>query len=35
MVPTTDSTRNVYLMKLLLKANNHIMNVGPTGTGKT
>jgi dynein heavy chain len=35
MIPTADSTRNIYLLKLLLENNKHVMNPGPTGTGKT
>jgi len=35
MVPTPDSTRNIFLMKLLMKNNFHVLTVGPTGTGKS
>ena len=35
MIPTTDSTRNIYLMKLLLTNNYHVCFPGPTGTGKS
>lgn len=35
MVPTNDSTRNIYLMNLLIVNNNHILCPGPTGTGKS
>lgn len=35
MIPTSDSTRNTYLLNLLLANNKHVMNPGPTGTGKT
>lgn len=35
MIPTADSTRNIYLLKLLLTNNKHVLNPGPTGTGKT
>lgn len=35
MIPTADSTRNIYLMKLLILNNYHVLCPGPTGTGKT
>jgi dynein heavy chain len=35
MVPTIDSTRNIYLMKLLLTNDSHVCFPGPTGTGKS
>jgi len=35
MIPTNDSTRNIYLKKLLLTHNFHVMCPGPTGTGKS
>lgn len=35
VIPTNDSTRNIYLMKLLLSANNHVLCPGATGTGKS
>ena len=35
MIPTRDSTRNLYLMKMLIKNNYHVLTVGPTGTGKS
>ena len=35
MIPTADSTRNMYLLKLLLQNNKNVLNPGPTGTGKT
>lgn len=35
MIPTTDSTRNVYLMKFLMTNNYHVLFPGPTGTGKS
>ena len=35
MVPTSDSTRNQYLIKLLLKQSMHVLTVGPTGSGKS
>lgn len=35
MIPTNDSTRNIYLMKLLLTNNYHVCFPGPTGTGKS
>lgn len=35
MVPTSDSTRNLYMMKLLISNKMHVMCPGPTGTGKS
>jgi len=35
VIPTSDSTRMIYLKKLLIKNNFHIIVPGPTGTGKT
>lgn len=35
MIPTNDSTRNIYLKKLLLSQGYHVMCPGPTGTGKS
>lgn len=35
MIPTADSTRNIYLIKLLISNNYHVLTPGPTGTGKT
>jgi len=35
MVPTLDSTRNQFIIKLLLNSNFHVMTPGPTGTGKS
>ena len=35
MIPTADSARNIYMLKLLITNNKHVMNPGPTGTGKT
>lgn len=35
MIPTNDSQRNIYLMKLLLTNNYHCLFPGPTGTGKS
>jgi len=35
MVPTNDSTRNMYNMKLLLSNLFHVICPGPTGTGKS
>lgn len=34
-IPTKDSTRNRFLIKLLLTHNYHILTLGPTGTGKS
>lgn len=34
-IPTADSTRNLYLIKLLLTHNYHVLSLGPTGTGKS
>ena len=35
MIPTSDSTRNLYLLKMLIENNIHILTPGPTGTGKS
>jgi dynein heavy chain len=35
MIPTNDSTRNTFLLKLLLSNNFHAAFPGPTGTGKS
>ena len=35
MIPTSDSARNIYLLKLLISNEKHVLNVGPTGTGKS
>jgi dynein heavy chain len=35
MVQTSDSTRNLYLSKLLIVNNKNMLITGPTGTGKT
>ena len=35
LIPTTDSTRNMFLMKTLLSNQYHVLFPGPTGTGKT
>lgn len=35
VIPTNDSSRNIFLMKLLLTNNNHVLCPGPTGTGKS
>lgn len=35
MVPTSDSTRNIQLMKTLMTNSKHVLCPGPTGTGKT
>ena len=35
MIPTKDSTRNIYLKKLLLLKRYHVLCPGPTGTGKS
>jgi dynein heavy chain len=35
VVPTNDSTRNIYLKKILLQMRYHVMVCGPTGTGKS
>ncbi|KAL4427402.1 hypothetical protein ABPG74_009674 [Tetrahymena malaccensis] len=35
MIPTQDSTRNSYVIKLLLSNSYHILTPGPTGTGKS
>jgi dynein heavy chain len=34
-IPTKDSVRNLYLTKLLMVNNNHVLTLGPTGTGKS
>ena len=34
-IPTKDSIRNLYLTKLLLTKNYHVLTLGPTGTGKS
>ena len=35
MVPTADSQRNIFLMKLLLSNSYNVLCMGPTGTGKS
>jgi dynein heavy chain len=35
MIPTGDSARNLYLLKLLISNDKNVLNVGPTGTGKS
>lgn len=35
MIPTSDSARNLYLLKLLITNDKNVLNVGPTGTGKS
>jgi dynein heavy chain len=35
VVPTFDSIRMLYLKKLLISNNKHVLCPGPTGTGKT
>lgn len=35
MIHTTDSVRNIYFLKLLITNEKHVLNVGPTGTGKS
>lgn len=35
MIPTNDSTRNIYNMKQLLSNKYHCLFPGPTGTGKS
>ena len=35
MIPTADSARNIFLLKLLITNGKHVLNVGPTGTGKS
>jgi dynein heavy chain len=35
MIPTGDSARNIYFLKLLITNEKHVLNVGPTGTGKS
>lgn len=34
-IPTKDSARNLYLTKLLITHNFHVLTLGPTGTGKS
>ncbi len=34
-IPTKDSARNIYLVKLLITHNYHALILGPTGTGKS
>jgi len=35
MVPTNDSTRNIFMMRLLLTNKYHVLFPGLTGTGKS
>ncbi len=35
VVPTDDSIRMKYIMKLLISKGKHVLTPGPTGTGKT
>jgi len=35
LIPTVDTIRNLYLIQGLVKANQHVLCVGSTGTGKT
>ena len=35
MVPTNDSTRNLFLMKNMLLNDYNVMCTGPTGVGKS
>jgi dynein heavy chain len=35
MIPTGDSARNIYFLKLLICNEKHVLNCGPTGTGKS
>ena len=35
MIPTSDSARNIFLLKLLISNGKNVLNVGPTGTGKS
>lgn len=35
MIPTADSARNIYFLKLLICNEKHVLNCGPTGTGKS
>jgi len=35
MIPTSDSTRNIYLLKIFMANSIHVLNPGPTGTGKS
>jgi dynein heavy chain len=35
MIPTSDSTRNLYFLNLLMHNSKHVLTPGPTGTGKS
>ena len=35
MIPTGDSARNIFFLKLLICNEKHVLNCGPTGTGKS
>lgn len=35
IIPTMDSVRYTYLLSHLVKAEQHVLMTGPTGTGKT
>ena len=35
MIPTADSTRNLFFLKLFMQNSRHTITPGPTGTGKT
>jgi len=35
MIPTSDSTRNLYFLNLLMQNSKHVLTPGPTGTGKS
>ena len=35
MIPTGDSARNLYFLKLLITSEKNVMNCGATGTGKS
>lgn len=35
IVPTIDNVRNAFLIEFLLKNDKAVINIGPTGTGKT
>eukprot|EP00931_Biecheleriopsis_adriatica_P034701 TRINITY_DN20021_c0_g4_i1.p1 TRINITY_DN20021_c0_g4~~TRINITY_DN20021_c0_g4_i1.p1 ORF type:complete len:4150 (-),score=1074.99 TRINITY_DN20021_c0_g4_i1:152-12580(-) len=35
IIPTADTARNAFLLQTLVKAEYHVLFVGPTGTGKT
>lgn len=35
LVPTQDSIRMKYIVRLLLTSGNHVLTPGPTGTGKS